>query len=223
MEETKDLSNAILGALRTKGLTLPKLAETTGISERFLSSFVEGKFENLPAVPYIRGYLMKIAEVLDLDGEQLFRDYLKDNKAIKRSGRHDRLPENRFATGKLNVKLIFLVLIILGILLYILLKIPLVRDVNSLIFYNLNEEITYTNEPNFMVWGRVGRSYKLTLNGERIYPNEDGNFGARIKLQDGWNTLTFSLKKFLGKERTITKQIFYKKEPAQGTIQNVAQ
>ncbi len=208
--ENKNLSNTIVGALRERGLTAEKLAETTGISERFLESLIEEKFETLPPLPYVRGYLMKIADVLDLDGEELFREYLEDNKEVKRSGKRDRLPVNRFETPKLRGRLVVPLLIILAVLLYVFLRTPLFGETNGLVLENLEEDITYSDESTFTVSGRISDSYKLTLNGERIYPDEDSNFTVQINLKEGFNTLVFDAKKFLRKEKTITKQVFYK-------------
>ena len=62
---------------------------------------------------------------------------------------------------------------------------------------------------------------QLTLNGERLYPDKDGKFEKSIQLQSGFNTLTFSIKKLLGKEYIINKQVFYKQpeEPPQNQPQ----
>lgn len=208
-QEKKSLSSTLVGALRARGLNVEKLSEATGVSERFLESLIEDKLEALPPLPYVRGYLVKIAAALGLDGEELFNEYLRDNGVIKRSGRHDRIPTNRFEVPKLTGKLIIPLLIVLGALLYVALRIPIFTGGNGLLLNNLDEEITFSDEPVFTVRGRVGDSYKLTLGGERIYPDEEGNFTARIELQDGFNTLVFSAKRFLGKERTTTKQVFY--------------
>lgn len=217
--ETKNLSNTLINALRKKGLTLQKLAEATGVSERFLESLVEDKFENLPSLPYVRGYLMKVADILDLDGEELWQEYLKDNEAIKRSGKNDRLPENRFVGPKLGGKLLFLIAIVLIFILYIVFKPIIIKDTNGLLLDNLREDITYTDKPFFNISGRIKEGYGLTLNGKRIYPDEDGNFEVQITVQEGFNTLVFGIKKFLGKERKITKQLFYR-APTEDITQN---
>jgi transcriptional regulator with XRE-family HTH domain len=211
-QEEKNLSSTLVGALQAKGLTAEKLAEATGVSERFLESLIEDKPESLPPLPYVRGYLMRVADVLSLDGDELFEEYLKGNRAVKRSGKYDRLPENRFKKSKSISRLIIPLLAILGILLYVILRTPLFAGTDGFVIKNLDEGITYADEPVFMVAGELGDSRRLTLNGERVYPDERGNFTARIELEAGFNTLVFNVKKFLGKEKTVTKQIFYIKD-----------
>ncbi len=102
--ENKNLANLILEALKLKGLNLDKLSQLTGVSERSLALILEERFEKLPSAPYIHGYLLKIAEVLNLDGQKLWQEYLKNNAEIRRSGQEDTLPLNRFAIPKLNKK-----------------------------------------------------------------------------------------------------------------------
>ena len=217
--EERSLSNTIVGALRARGLTAGKLSELSGVSERFLESLIEDKFEALPSLPYTRGYILKIADVLGLDGEELFNEYLKDNEAVKRSGRDDRFPANRFERPKFTGKIVVLSLVILGILLYVFLKVSFFAGRDGLLLQNLGENITYSNEPAFTVSGQVGDSYELTLNGEKIYSDENGDFTAQIELKEGFNTLVFVTKKFLGKEKTATKQVFYK-APVEENVNN---
>ncbi|MCP6720132.1 MAG: helix-turn-helix domain-containing protein [Patescibacteria group bacterium] len=207
--EVKSLSSTIINALRVKGFTVEKLAQTTGVSDRFLESLVEEKFENLPPSPYVHGYLVKIAGALGLDGESLWQEYLKDNDVIKRSGKSDQLPRNRFVTSRLRGKAILVGLVILGFIVYVVLRTPLFLNQPGLELMNLSNDTTFTEDANFSILGKVSSAYKLTLNGERVYPDDDGNFEKTIPLQEGFNTLVFSVKKFLGKERLITKQVFY--------------
>lgn len=214
------MSNTLVAALRARGLTAEKLAEMTGVSERFLESLIEDKFEALPSLPYVRGYLIKIADALGLDGEELFKEYLKDNEMVKRSGKNDRLPENRFKTPRLTGKLLIPIILILAVILYLVLRIPVFGGANGLLLRNLEGEITYSESSVFAVSGRIGDSYKLTLNGERIYPDEEGNFTAQVELKEGFNTLVFGVKKFLGKEKAVTKQIFYERPVDLSVSQN---
>lgn len=207
--EVRSLSSTIINALRVKGFTVEKLAQTTGVSDRFLESLVEERFEDLPPSPYVHGYLIKIAGVLGLDGENLWQEYLKDNDVIKRSGKRDQLPLNRFITSRLRGKEILVGLVVLGFIVYVVLRTPLFSNQPGLELMNLANDTTFTEDANFNILGKVNSAYKLTLNGERVYPDDDGNFEKTIPLQEGFNTLVFSVKKFLGKETLITKQVFY--------------
>ena len=64
-----DFSSFLNERLRDKGLTLKKLAETTGIALGHIQKLSEGDFFDLPPTPYLRGYLSRIGRVLDFDPE----------------------------------------------------------------------------------------------------------------------------------------------------------
>src|SRR3989344_4041869 len=62
----------------------------------------------------------------------------------------------------------------------------------------------------YVIKGNSDPSRQLILNGEQLYPAPNGDFEKTIELQPGFNALSFKIKKFLGSEYTIEKQIFYK-------------
>ena len=204
-----NLPTILIDALRAKNLNVEKLSELTGISERFINLLIEEKFNLLPSAPYVRGYLMKISETLNLDGEKIWQEFLKDNEAVRRSGQRDELPRNRFAIKGLNKKT--LLIIIVGaviIIIYLLLRIPELLSGSQLTLLNINEN-TVVHEPNFSILGKMNPEDELTINGEVIYPQKDGSFEKTITLEPNVNTVTFKVKRFLGKEYVITKQIIY--------------
>jgi len=207
-EPTANLSTILVDALRTKNFNLEKLAELTGVSERFLELLIEEKFGRLPSVPYVRGYLMKIAEVLNLNGEKIWAEYLKDNETVHRSGRQDELPRNRFAAKGLDKKTILIIVVAVAIVVYLIFRIPDFLGGPQLTLFNLNEN-NVVREPDFNISGKMNPKDELTINGEIIYPQKDGRFEKVIGLQPNVNIVTFKIKRFLGKEYTITRQIIY--------------
>jgi len=208
--DNKNFSSVLVQAIKAKGFTVEKLSQLTGISDRFLASLVEEKFDNLPPEPYVRGYVIKIAEVLGLDGEALWADYLSDNELIKRSGKGDEFPKNRFVVPRLNFKLALLSFIVFVILAFFLLRLPLFSSGRVLELINPKEISVMTSDKNFVVAGKIDKAFTLSLNGERIYADENGYFEKPVELQEGFNTFIFTFKRFLGKEQTLTRQVFYR-------------
>jgi hypothetical protein len=208
--ESKKLSEIILEAIRAKNLTIEKLAQMTGISDRFLGLMVEEKFDELPPAPYLRGYLLKISDVLNIDGQQLWREYLKYRESMKRSGSKDILPSNRFENPKLNKKIIFAVIVLLP-LTYFAVQIPKLIGRPQLYLANFEDNMTVA-ESAFTIRGRIKPTDTLTINQEEVYLGENGEFAKTVNLSPGFNTFVFKVKRFLGKENIVTKQIYY--EPA---------
>ncbi|MFH1161745.1 MAG: helix-turn-helix domain-containing protein [Candidatus Jorgensenbacteria bacterium] len=205
--ETRALANLIVDGLRMKGVSLERLSQLTGISDRFLELLVGEHYHKLPAAPYMRGYLVKIAEVLGLDGEELWRRYLAESAAVRRAGESDTFPPNRFAIPRFNWKMVLWVLLGVLILGYVLFRIPAFVD-----SYEFSVNITegmVVQESAFTIKGTVNENDQLTLNGEVLYPYSNGAFEKLVTLKDGWNTFEFRVKRLLGAGKTFTKQIFY--------------
>lgn len=209
----ESLSSIIVNALKSKGLTVEKLSVVSGVSERFITLLIEEDFKKLPALPYSHGYIVKISEVLGLDGQELWNRFFKDNEMLKKSGGEDRLPHNRFAVSKINKKLIVAAIVALIIAIYFLFRILISFDVSrELTLIGMEGETILAHEPRFEVRGRVSPDYQLTLNGDQVYPDVNGNFEEVLNLDPGFNTVIFNVKGMLGREGRVVKQIFY--EPA---------
>ncbi|MDI6734544.1 MAG: helix-turn-helix domain-containing protein [Patescibacteria group bacterium] len=207
--ETKNLSTLLIETLRTKSLTIEKLGVMTGISERFLNLLIEENFKKLPAAPYVHGYILKIAEVLNMDGEKLWQEYLKDHNSINRSGEKDKLPQNRFVTKSLNKKTVIIAIIIILILIYVIVRLPAILGKPPLALAEIANN-TIVTEENYQITGEINPGDKLTINSEIVFADEEGKFQKTIKLNPGFNTFEFKVKNILGRETALTKQVFYK-------------
>jgi hypothetical protein len=167
---------------------------------------LEEKYDQLPPAPYVRGYLLKIAEALNLDGQKLWANYLKNRNDIKRPGPADILPPNRFQASRIKKTTIAIItgaVIVFG---YIVLRLPGFLGTPSFKLAPLPATVT---SPNLTIQGKMNPADQLILNGEEIYPDKYGNFQKDILLQPGFNTLTFNVKKLMGQTDTVIKQIFY--------------
>lgn len=211
--ENKNFSSLLIEALRTKGISLEKLSQVTGVSERFLTALIGEEFDKLPAVPYVHGYLMRIAEALGLDGDTLWRDYVKQVPALKRSGKQDALPGNRFARGRVNGRLIAGIILAFLFFGYFGVRIFSAIQPPALTLLNFSPDTTRVTAALFTVAGRVEFDARLTVNGEAVYPEGNGDFKKSITLTPGFNTVTIAVKKLLGKEHVTTRSIFYESPP----------
>lgn len=205
---TQTLKEVLTDALEAQGLNIGRLAELTDIPERYLIALRDNDIKKLPAAPYVRGYLMKIAEVLDIDGRPLWELY-KTESPVKTSGVEDRLPVNRFAIKPRSKKLlIFGLMLLLGII-YLawrsndLFGTPQIEIVNPVV----NNFVT--KDSSVKLRGIVNPKDKLMINGEEIIVDPNGRFEKDFTLQTGVNTVEFKVQRLLGQTATILRQIIY--------------
>ncbi|KKU11503.1 MAG: hypothetical protein UX16_C0013G0008 [Parcubacteria group bacterium GW2011_GWB1_45_7] len=205
--EYKNISEILTAVMKERRVSVDALSNATDIPKRFIDSLVEGDFNNLPAKPYVRGYLFKIAEALVIDQNVLWQSY-KNSTEPTTSGAHDRLPYNRFAFKKIRTSRLVVVFFIVIVLAFVGFR---YNDIlgRPTIDVSLPES---TSEKTITVSGNVEVRDTLTLNGEVIYPNEEGFFEKRVQLEPGLNTLEFKVKRYLGQESSLIKQVFYQPE-----------
>src|SRR3989344_2367577 len=82
--------------VKARGLTLKKLADTTGIALQHLENLSGANYAALPPAPYLRGYMKILGRTLDFD-PQVWLEYFAEIRALRSSGGSDALPRNRFA------------------------------------------------------------------------------------------------------------------------------
>ena len=206
MSDVKDLSELFKDLITTRGLSVDKLALSTNIPRRFINLILDGDYRDLPSKPYVRGYLIKIASVLEMDPEIFLESYSASTE-LSSSGKKDSLPTNRFALKPLNKNrgwaiVITILVILAGIIVFRF------NDIIGTPYITVDVPGMTSNNP-LHVSGKIKSGDQLTVNGEVIYPTNDGLFTTDVSLDQGPNTIEFDIKRFLGRETKVMKQVIY--------------
>ena len=203
-------ASAILAeVMKNRGMDIEKLAREADVPEHFIYFILEEKFEKLPAAPYLHGYILKIADVLEINGDKFWEQYFQKNQALKTSGRTDHLPKNRFAVSWLNKRVLIVVLVILAVVAYFLIRAFLSFNISRVLtIQNFNEERIVLTVPTYTIKGRVNPAYQLTINDSPVYPEDSGDFSTIINLEPGFNTIVFGIKGPLGRKDELVRQIY---------------
>lgn len=204
----KNLAEALKEQLESKGVSLEKLQQLTDIPERYLETILKGDLKKMPAAPYIRGYLFKIAGILNFNGEELWQQYKKEAEVFS-SGAKDRLPENRFAIKTISKK--WLAILIIGFVLLIYLGFSASRLLGKPAL-SVTSPIADTAVINFstaVIAGTINPNDILKINNQEIVADKEGQFSKTYNLQPGINIFEITAKKLLGRETKIIKQIIY--------------
>lgn len=205
MNRQNDLGEALKDLMKSRGIGPQRLASITDVPKRFIDAILQSELEKLPPRPYIRGYLFKISNALGADGDALWQVYRASAETFS-SGEKDRLPTNRFAIKRISPNTI--ILAIVGLLTITLIGMNINRIIGKpMLDVNVPET---TDQPVLNISGHVNPNDKLTLNGELIYPDEEGNFTEDVQMMAGSNNLEFRVKRYLGMETVLVKQVFYR-------------
>jgi cytoskeletal protein RodZ len=193
--------------LKQKGMSVKKLSDLTGISPQHLTEIVRGNFAALPSAPYVRGYLIRLGEALDFDGEAWWQK-VKTESRLKSSGPVDMLPKNRFLR-KAPTKLITLGVIALIVVIYFAVQLPKILGKPSLAITNPPASPFTATANLFTLQGTARNADTLSVNGENVPLAPDGSWQKDVLLSNGPNEITVTAQKFLGRSTQVTEEIIY--------------
>jgi cytoskeletal protein RodZ len=208
--ETKTVAMIIEEAMRAKSISMEKLAQLTGISERFLESLIKEKAGKLPSAPYLRGYLSKIADVLNLNGELLWSSYQKENavqKPVQKIEMANSIRDNEWIKKLTNTKALLIIGGAVIVALIIMWRGSAFIGKPTLSLENFGDNISVSTS-TFLVKGKIDPKNQVTINDEVVFPDDVGAFEKTFTLAPGFNTFNFKVKGILGKELDITKQVY---------------
>lgn len=208
MEERTMVNEILVEALREKKMSMARLAELTDIPERYVALLMEGSKQGLPPAPYVRGYLMRIADALGLDGQQVWEAYMKQQE-LKTSGEGDTLPINRFAFKRIKRKNLVMVLAVVAVVGIAGVWVRTIAIRENIDVKNPAESGVVVYEPAIDLRGKINPGERLTINNEDVAVDRSGYFEKNFALEPGINTVEFKVKRLLGKEQVVTRQIIY--------------
>lgn len=221
MEEPKTLKDILQDGINQAELSINQLAELSGIPERFINAFL-GETTTLPAAPYIRGYLVKISKILNLNSTEIWQVYERENKP-RSSGAFDKLPLNRFSNKKtVSKKTIIGILVGIFILSYIGFNAQRFWSAPIITFNNPEDALITTSEPSIILRGAIKNTGdSIFINEVPVYINELGEFQKEFSLDIGVNTFEVVAKRFLGRETRVMRQVVYEPLKDGGTAEKL--
>lgn len=194
--------------MELKELTIEQIAHDTDIPEVYIDAIHDGRSEKLPPLPYIKSHLRKLAVYLELDPSLVSEAYRSEFSQTF-SGADDTLPHNRFALPSHKIRWI----IGAAAALFLLLGVTLSARLGSAPILELtvpdpNENPYVVSTPTVAISGRVKPGDKLFINDQAVTSDETGRFEQSYRLEPELNTIEFRVKRFLGNETRVVKQIY---------------
>lgn len=202
------LDQILKKARQNAHLDLKQLSELIKIPVKYLKLLEEGHYEKLPGRAYVLGFLTKYAKTFNLNKDEVIAQYKKERPE---QTREEPLPLLRYPKFLITPKIITYFLIILAIifaLFYFWRQINFLTETPTLALQEPQQELVET--PIITIKGLTNTKNKLTINDEEVYVNEIGEFQKEVMLQSGLNIFLITAINGLGKEKTITKNLWLK-------------
>ena len=190
--EYSDLANFLNERMRERGFAPKRLSELTGISLKHLEALREGRIAELPPAPYLRGYVLKLGQILEFDGDTLWND-IKKVRMTNNSLPIDELPKNRFKKESIKKYIIPGALALL-LIFYFGFRFSKIFGQPVITISYPPENVTVANQSSVPLIGRVTNADTLKINSETISAGQNGDWEKTISLQPGMNTIEISAK-----------------------------
>jgi cytoskeletal protein RodZ len=210
-EKENNFAAAFSARLKERGFTVKKLAEISGISPEHLENLSRGAFDRLPPAPYLRGYMEKLAPLLDFNATEWW-NALEEAAGIKESGADDRLPRNRFAPRPI-ARYVWGIIVGVIVIVYFALRLPTILGRPGLVVAEPATDMAVAND-RYTVRGTVTNADQVFVsngegNGEAV-PIVNGAWEKKdVLLNQNLNTIVVTAKKFLGGEVRVVRQVTY--------------
>ncbi|MDD5098985.1 MAG: helix-turn-helix domain-containing protein [Candidatus Colwellbacteria bacterium] len=207
----KNIGEILAESAGDRGFSIEKISEATNVPKRYVTALFENDIKNMPAAPYVRGYISKIAAFLGIE-QRLLEDAYK-RLDLRVAGKEDSLPKNRFAIAKSRKTFIWLVVIITIIALFSIIRLNSLLGIPEF-EVNLPAKIDdrdylETRSQMIAIEGKIAPKDSISINREPIPADKDGFFSKEVILEKGLNTFEITVKRLLGKETTIIRKVFY--------------
>ncbi len=223
IEDPRKLRDLIADQCEAKELSHADLAKKSDTPLQYVESLLAGETRRLPAFPYIRTHLVRIAQVLGLPPELLTAKYKAEFTAMH-SGPADRLPGNRFALPSYQraylVAAGVFALLVVG---YLVSRTGFFGRPNLTIDMPPTDPNPYiVTSSSITLAGRTDPGDNLFINGQHVAVGTDGTFSKEYQLLPEINIIEFAAKRFLGRQVTATRQVYFDTASTSSTTSTVS-
>ncbi|MDP2638949.1 MAG: helix-turn-helix domain-containing protein [Candidatus Azambacteria bacterium] len=193
-----------------KNLSIEKLSDLTKIQAYHLEALEAGQFEKLPPSIYRTGIFQRLTKYLDIDKNAVIEMYEQETHTTQDTHNKQNIikpPKNpSFILTQKKLIIFFSVLFLALVSGYLWYQFNFLIGSPNLAT-DLKDDMI-TNQDLFTVAGKTDSGINLTINGENVFVNLDGNFSKDIQLADGINTIEISAVNSFGKVTKIIRQVF---------------
>jgi len=197
-----------------KKLSREEIADKLQISPRYLGALEEGRFKDLPEGIYGKKFLCEYARFLGIDTAAAppVPPHARANKPNeKQSGLFCvQKPRARyFFTMPKIAKNALIVLAVCACLGYLGICFKRVTSPPALNLSAPADSLVVSGN-SLDISGQTEPEAKITINGEAVLADTDGNFSKNINLKTGLNTIVITAQKPYSRKNTIARQVMVK-------------
>lgn len=222
IRKIQSLGERIKRTRRRKRLSLAKMESATKIRARYLRSIEKGQYQDLPGDIYVRGFLKKISQTLNMDYQNLISLYESEISNQKAKNKYffntKGISDSKFILTPKMIYAFFGFLVFVFIGAYFWFQVSGFTSAPSLTISKPQKTDFTTKSDKIVLEGKTDPGANLKINGQSIEIDLEGNFSQNIQLKQGLNKVIISADNKIGKETTLVYQILSKSGTANQNI-----
>ena len=205
------LGGQLKSVRRTARLSLEQVAAGTKINKKYIKALEEGKYDELPAEVYARGFLENYAKFLGFPVDEVLLQYKRERGITGRVKATLALPTDKLSRPQLNITPRTLWAAAGFVVLFIVVS-YLVTQISG---FAAPPKLEVTkpvanatvNEESVDVEGRTDSGAQLAINDQPVPTDSDGYFREKVRLPSGTSSLRVTARNKTGRLHTITRSI----------------
>lgn len=216
------MSNSVLKTRRKeKGLSLSKVAQELGIRVGYLRAIEDKDWEKLPDLVYARAFIARYAHYLGFSQEK--SEQLKENldtAVAKRKNKAKQADEQESGKANFlrrNIHILVWISLFGVVAAYLIWQASFLVRGPSLIVNPLPAVVSVEDLP-VIIEGRVKRAFTLTVNGELVTLDKEGDFRIPLNLQTGPHTIALEAKDRFGHLEKVVYEVMVTKDNSTNII-----
>jgi transcriptional regulator with XRE-family HTH domain len=214
------LKDILFTARHKKKLTLKQVESRAYISLGTLEALESGRYEYVPSMVYLKGQLKKLSDTYGLDADKIitlcseeYNDF-QQKKIRYQQSTLSKNTSNENPWLKLFIDNAQSIVVGSGVVLPILFF--FIFQIRTLLLVpkvalNIKDGLEITEQKNYILQGKTEPSVQLTLNGQSVTIQPQGQFETEVQLHFGYNVLQLKAKQ-RSQESIILDKVVYVKE-----------
>lgn len=192
---------------KTKGISLKKAARVLKIKVDHLKALEEEDWQNLPDATFVKGFITSYANYLGLDSTKTLAIYRReyDEKKYPKAAFSKDSTHRLYLTPVriINFVIILAIFLFIG---YLIVQYSSVFSAPKLDVIAPKDDET-VSVPVVVIEGKTDTQSTVSIEGEFVPVDTDGNFSYQLNLKDGKNNIEIISSKRLSPKSKITRTI----------------
>ncbi len=191
---------------KRKKISLEKVAQDLAIKKEHLEALESENWSSLPEPAFIKGYAKSYIDYLNLDSNYALALYRRDFDEKKYPKPNLPKKEKRFFITPNKITNTVFALALVAFFAYIAIQYSSIFSSPKLEILNPKENET-TSVPAIQIEGKVEKGATISINGQFVAVDSNGNFSYQYMLEEGKNSIEVVASFRLSPKNKVTREI----------------